>query len=380
MNLVPDRNNKEMPQLEVCFVLPTYNEAANIEQTIESILSQQVFVSEYKFSILVVDDNSPDGTQEIVNHLIKQHECLHIITGDKDGLGNAYKRGFAYALNFLQPDIIFQMDSDGQHDPKLIPDFIEQINQGYSLVIGSRFVKGGTTPDFSLRRKLISRVGNLLVRYVGGVRHIKDCTSGYRCISAAYIKKCNFGFLSTKGYSFQSSLVCDLVAQGARSKEIPIVFLDRSSGDSKLSFADQVEFIWNIPKLGFHSHKDFIKYSIVGFSGVIINLGTYIFLTRYIGIAPEIAPILSIEFSLISNFLFNNFWTFKTRLVESRLLSRLFQFHLVAGFSGIFNYVMFFLCYKYLMMNDIVSNLLGICAAAILNYLINSNWTWKGRS
>jgi len=169
----------------------------------------------------------------------------------------------------------------------------------------------------------------------------------------------------------EDQILAELEGQVTAANQIPAELEDLSEADLE----DQI-----LAELGFHSHKDFIKYSIVGFSGVIINLGTYIFLTRYIGIAPEIAPILSIEFSLISNFLFNNFWTFKTRLVESRLLSRLFQFHLVAGFSGIFNYVMFFLCYKYLMMNDIVSNLLGICAAAILNYLINSNWTWKGRS
>ena len=362
---------------EACFILPTYNEQACIQHTIEAIFEQQSRVSGYKFRILVVDDNSSDGTQKIVNGLIEQYECLHMITGEKVGLGDAYKRGFGHALSHFKPDVIFQMDSDGQHDPNLIPDFIEQIQQGYSLVVGSRFVKGGSTPEFSLRRKVISKVGNLLVRYVGGVSHIKDCTSGYRCISAAYIAKCDLGFLSTRGYSFQSSLICELVAQGAKSKEIPIVFTARNAGVSKLSLRDQVEFLLNIPKLGFHSHKDFVKYSIVGSSGVLINLGGYVFLTRHLGIAPEVAPILSIEASLLSNFLFNNFWTFKYRIIKSGFSSRLFQFHLVAGLSGIINYAIFFAAYTSLMMNDIFANLLGIGVAALANYLINSNWTWK---
>jgi dolichol-phosphate mannosyltransferase len=315
-----------------------------------------------------------------VNQLIEKYDSLYLIAGEKNGLGNAYKRGFAFALKTLNPDFIFQMDSDGQHDPQIIPDFISQVNQGYSLVIGSRFIEGGTTPEFSVRRKLISRLGNILVRYIGGVRHIRDCTSGYRCISASYLKNCNFRFLSTQGYSFQSSLVCDLVAQGADCKEIPIVFSKRSFGNSKLSLKDQLEFIWNIPKLGFRTHKDFVKYSIVGFSGVLINLGAYVFLTRYLGMMPEIAPILSIEISLLSNFMFNNFWTFKKRLIQSNFLSRLFQFHLVAGISGILNYSIFFVSFRYLMINDIFANLLGISAAAIMNYLINSNWTWKTSS
>jgi dolichol-phosphate mannosyltransferase len=372
-----DKDAQEMTQAEACFILPTYNEQANIQGTIEAIFDQQTRVSGYKFRILVIDDNSSDGTQETVNNLIEEHDSLHMITGEKVGLGDAYKRGFHHALTTFKPDVIFQMDSDGQHDPNLIPDFIAQIKRGYTLVIGSRFVKGGSTPEFSLRRKFISKLGNLLVRYVGGVRHIKDCTSGYRCISAPYIEKCNLGFLATRGYSFQSSLICELVAQGAKSKEIPIVFTQRNAGESKLSFKDQIEFLLNIPKLGFHSHKDFVKYSIVGCSGVLINLGGYILLTRHIGMAEEIAPLLSIEASLLSNFFLNNFWTFKTRIIHTGFVSRLFQFHLVAGVSGVINYAVFFLAYKSLIMNDILANLLGIGAAAILNYLINSNWTWK---
>ena len=377
MDLKDKQDSSKTKTTEVCFVLPTYNEEKNIRQTVEGIFSNQILVPTSRFRVLVVDDNSSDGTQKEVTQLIAKYPDLHMITGDKKGLGDAYKRGLLYALSSFKPDFVFQMDSDGQHDPKLIPAFIEQINAGYSLVVGSRFVEGGSTPDFSFRRKFISRLGNLLVRYAGGVRHIRDCTSGYRCISSSYLERCNLGFLATRGYSFQSSLICELVVQGAKCKEIPITFSRRNSGSSKLSLRDQIEFILNIPKLGFHSHKDFIKYSTVGFSGLFVNLGSYIFLTRYLGVAEVFAPIISIEASLISNFLLNNFWTFKKRNIERAFISRLMQFHLVAGFTGIFNYITFFLMFKIVMVNDILANLLGIGVAAILNYLINSNWTWK---
>jgi len=377
MDLKNKRDSSETKAIEVCFVLPTYNEEKNIQLILEGIFSNQILVPSCRFRVLVVDDNSSDGTQKEVTRLIAKYPDLHMITGDKKGLGDAYKRGLLYALSSFKPDFIFQMDSDGQHDPKLIPAFIEQVNAGYSLVVGSRFVEGGSAPDFSFRRKFISRLGNLLVRYVGGVRHIRDCTSGYRCISSSHLEKCNLGFLSTRGYSFQSSLICELVMQGARCKEIPITFSRRNSGSSKLSLKDQIEFILNIPKLGFHSHKDFIKYSIVGFSGLFVNLGSYIFLTRYLGMAEEVAPIISIEASLISNFLLNNFWTFKKRNLKKAFMPLLIQFHLVTGFAGIFNYITFFIMFKIVMVNDILANFLGIGVAAILNYLINSNWTWK---
>ena len=361
----------------VCFVLPTYNEEAHIGQTIDAIFANQNKCDGYNFMVLVVDDNSSDNTQAIVNQRASQYPSVSMITGNKVGLGDAYKRGFSYALDKFNPDYIFQMDSDGQHDPDLIPQFLRQVEQGYSLVIGSRFVDGGATPEFSLRRQLISKVGNLLVRYVGGVRHIRDCTSGYRCIASSYLKRCNLGFLATKGYSFQSSLICELALRGAKVKEIPIVFVKRKGGDSKLSWSDQWEFLLNIPKLGFHSHGDFVRYSIVGFSGVFINLGGYWFLTRHLGVSAELAPLLSIEASLISNFLLNHTWTFKKRGIQTQLAVRFLRFHLVAGIAGIANYGLFLVGYKVFMLNDLVANSLGIISAALINYLINSNWTWR---
>lgn len=127
MDLKEDRNSFDIEKTNVCFVLPTYNEEKNIKKTVEAIFYNQELVSDCRFTILVVDDNSSDGTQHEVNQLIKKYPDLHMITGDKKGLGDAYKRGFRHALSSFNPKLIFQMDSDGQHDPKLIPNFIDQI-------------------------------------------------------------------------------------------------------------------------------------------------------------------------------------------------------------------------------------------------------------
>jgi dolichol-phosphate mannosyltransferase len=171
VDLKNKRDSSETKTTEVCFVLPTYNEEKNIRQTVEGIFSNQILFPTHRLRVLVVDDNSSDGTQKKVTQLITKYPDLHMITGDKKGLGDAYKRGFLHALSFFKPDFVFQMDSDGQHDPKLIPAFIEQINAGYSLVVGSRFTEGGSLTDLEIHRKFIAWLGNFLVRYAGGVRH-----------------------------------------------------------------------------------------------------------------------------------------------------------------------------------------------------------------
>ena len=362
---------------KICFVLPTYNEEENIENIIQRILKEEKNQSKHTFSILVVDDNSTDETQTIVQRYISLNSKIHLVTGQKKGLGDAYKRGFKFALNDLKADLIFQMDSDGQHDASLIPDFVSYIEEGRDVVIGSRFIDGGTTPDFSFSRLLMSKVGNLLVRYVGGVTEVKDCTSGYRAIRATYLKELDFSYLSTRGYSFQSSLICDLAWRGADITEIPIEFSSRNSGDSKLALRDQIEFLLNIPRLGFRNLEDFAKYSLVGASGVFVNLGLYTFLTRYYEMSEVLAPLISIESALISNFILNNFWTFGKRITNSRIRVKFVKFHLVSGLSALMNYLIFLTLFLVFGLYDILANLIGIVLAAIVNYLINSNWTWK---
>ena len=362
---------------KICFVLPTYNEEENIGNIIQQILKEEKSLSKHTFTILVVDDNSTDETQTIVQRYISLNSKVHLVTEQKKGLGDAYKRGFKYALNDLKADLIFQMDSDGQHDTSLIPDFVSYIEVGKDVVIGSRFVEGGTTPDFSFSRLLMSKVGNLLVRYVGGITQLQDCTSGYRAIRASYLKELDFSYLSTRGYSFQSSLICDLAWRGADISEIPIEFSSRQGGDSKLALRDQIEFLLNIPRLGFRNLEDFMKYSLVGVSGVFVNLGLYLFLTRYYEISEVVAPLIAIESALISNFILNNFWTFGKRVTQSRIRVKFIKFHLVSGLSALINYSVFLALFLVFGLFDILANLIGIGLAAIVNYLINSNWTWK---
>jgi len=362
---------------KACVILPTYNEAENVVDIIPGIFSQADKIKSHDLHVLVVDDDSPDGTQDVVTGLMDKYPNLHMITGKKEGLGEAYKRGMAYASKELSPDLVFEMDADRQHDPALIPLFVDLANHGFSLVIGSRFAPGGATPDFSFHRKLISRVGNWMIRFLGGLPRIHDCTSGFRCIKAEVLEKCEFGFLSTRGYSFQSSLLFELLRNGARVIEVPIVFPDRQFGESKLSMQDQIEFLVNIAKLRFRQSEEFIKFLAVGISGTFVNLGIYILLTRKLGVAATLASPVAIEISVISNFLLNHYWTFTGRTTSTPFYKKLFRFHAVAGMAGLVNYCVFIVLLFIFNVFDILANAIGIGVGALFNYFLNSYWTWR---
>jgi dolichol-phosphate mannosyltransferase len=232
-----------------CIVMPTYNEARNLPELLPRIFQEAEKIPTHELHVLIVDDNSPDGTASVVREWMQRNHRIHLLSGEKKGLGEAYKRGMARAIETLNPDLILQMDADQQHDPALLPLFINLTQYGFSLVIGSRFAPGAGKPALSFRRRLISLLGTVLVRMAAGLPRINDCTSGYRCIRADLIAKCDFSLLATRGYSFQSSLLSELFRNGARVVEIPIFFAPRAHGASKLSFSDQVEFLTNLGRL-----------------------------------------------------------------------------------------------------------------------------------
>jgi len=238
-----------------CIVLPTYMEADNLILLLPRIFAQQEKIPSHELHVLVVDDNSPDQTQTVVTQLQKKYPRLRLLTGEKKGLGVAYQRGMARALAELHPDVIFEMDADLQHDPDLLPEFMRLSNEGYTLVIGSRFAPGGATPDFPLYRSFLSHLGNRLARFAGGLPALRDCTSGYRCIKADLLARCDLRHLGTRGYAFQTSLLCELIRNGARVIEIPIIFPDRVHGQSKLSPRDYFEFLLILAKLRLSTNR-----------------------------------------------------------------------------------------------------------------------------
>ena len=236
-----------------CIVLPTFNEIQNLPRLLPLIFQEAKNIPTHELHVLVVDDDSPDGTADYVRTAMGLYPRLHLLTRERNGLGAAYKHGISHAIDTLDPDLILQMDADFQHDPAQLPEMIRLSEDGYDLVIGSRFAGGTDIPGLSWQRKLVSRGGTRLVWWFGRIPHIQDCTSGFRCIRAELITTCTFGPYSTRGYSFQSWFLCELLRNGARYIEIPIEFPLRAYGSSKLTSRDKFEFLVSLLHLPFRA-------------------------------------------------------------------------------------------------------------------------------
>lgn len=227
-------------ELKGVIVIPTYNERENIAPLVDA-LQLQFRAIRHEMSVLVVDDNSPDGTADVVRALQGRYPNLYLIEGKKSGLGAAYVRGYRHAMKGMAADVLFGMDADFSRKPEDLPRLMEQIDAGADLVISSRYVEGGRiTADWSLRRKLNSRLGNLVARYVYGIYGVNDCTAGFRAIRASLLRKIDLEGLRVQGYAFLVALLHAAVILRARIVEIPVEFVDRRYGDSKLGISDIV--------------------------------------------------------------------------------------------------------------------------------------------
>ncbi len=226
----------------VCIVIPTYNEKGNIGRLIKAIRAESKAINNWKVSVLVVDDNSPDGTADVVRELQTGAEDLHLITGERNGLGAAYIRGFGHALKNLNPDYLMEMDADLQHNPADIKRFLVEADAGHQFIIGSRYISGADFPNWSFKRKVYSWGANMLARNIAGIGRVKDCTSGFRCIDANFLRSFDLKDIEGNGYVFQVSLLHAAKHRQLKIKEIPILFPERTDGESKLGRKDIVEF------------------------------------------------------------------------------------------------------------------------------------------
>ena len=225
-------------------VLPTYNEAANIERFLRTVRAASP-----ETDVLVVDDDSPDGTAEVARRLDAELGSITVMERPgKRGLGSAYRDGFARVLDDGY-DVVVTMDADLSHDPNRVPVFLDGIRAGADLVIGSRYVTGGGTTDWPIRRQLLSRWGNAYTRTILGVSP-RDCTGGYRAYRAETLAAIDPTSTSAEGYAFMTELVRRLNERDATIVEIPIIFRDRTIGKSKMSGRIIVESMMLVTRWG----------------------------------------------------------------------------------------------------------------------------------
>jgi len=235
--------------MNIVIIIPTYQEKENIGPLISSLQDYLKNISQDNY-ILVVDDNSPDGTADVVRYLMKKWSNVFLLVGAKNGLGAAYIRGMRYALDKLKADVVVEMDADFSHKPEDVPRLIGEIEKGADFVIGSRYVRGGKIPEnWNLFLAAKSRWGNRFARYIAGIDNVKDCTAGFRAIKAKVLREIDLDSLKVRGYSFQMNLLYKAYMNGAKIREIPVEFIDRKYGHTKLGPSDVFEFIFNAFKL-----------------------------------------------------------------------------------------------------------------------------------
>ncbi len=325
-------------------ILPTYNESKNIERVINKLEDVFAKINNWKMEILVVDDTSPDKTYEIVQKLQKTNRNLHlVINKQKAGLGGAYLRGMAEVFGPLKADVAFEFDADLSHDATKIPLFLAKIDEGYDMVLGSRYISGGGIPDdWGLYRKFLSVFGNLIIMTVLTDFRIRDWTGGYRAITKPVYESVKNELNSERfmGYTFQIGFLHKAVRRGYKVTEVPFKFVDRTEGESKLGneyIKNTLIYILKVRMEEILNNRIF-KFAFVGGIGTLVQLlslmvirqimpdFSLLFLTSFL-----LSTLLSIECAIISNFVLNNLWTFADRKLETaQIPSKFVQFNLAS--------------------------------------------------
>lgn len=386
-------------------IIPTYNEKGNISRLIPVLMDVFSGVSNWDLHILIVDDNSPDGTGAVVSEMGKRHKNIHLFTNEKkQGLGHAYLVGMIHAFDDLKADAVFEMDADFSHDPLLIPKMLSAVDNGADMVLGSRYIPGGSIPeDWGFTRKFLSVVGNMVNMVVLTDFRIRDWTTGYRLIKKKVFSAVReeMGAERFSGYTFQIGFLHKAVRHGFTIKEIPLKFVDRTEGKSKLGseyLIGALEYIITA-RMKEIVHSRFFKFAIVGGVGFIVNtIGLFVFssmgwvqtfalsASTATGIAlinaEAVASALGAELAIISNFTWNNLFTFSDRKLKSAwgVISKFVQFNLASLAAVLIQFVIVGFGTE-LTGNQTISKMFWLILATgvvmIVNFIVYSKFIWK---
>lgn len=357
-----EKKNKQVAVI----VIPTYNEADNIGRMIEHlntktfpdiIAKKDGLTQDWALKILVVDGNSPDGTGKVVEKMAKKYKDVYLLTEtSKDGIGAAYLKGFKYAMDKLSADFVFEFDGDFQHPPQTIPPMLKAMEEGYDYVIGSRKIKGGSNPKgWGFKRVFFSEVGGFTARFMmffpfKNFFKVTDPTTGLKVTRVkGFIDKMNMDYknhLLTRSFGYKLQLLFETLKMGAKYKEVPLEFHVRNAGESKIeaSTAKDIFKVAFLLRWQDEFTQKFLKFGIVGGFGFVVNvLGAKIFKSALgstilsVSILNGVANALAAELSIISNFTWNNLWTFKKEKITkpSELASKFLAFNLSSVVSGI---------------------------------------------
>jgi dolichol-phosphate mannosyltransferase len=354
----------------VSLIIPTYKEKDNIIPLIERIGKA---LTGYKYEVVVVDDNSRDGTIEAASSQASKYPVKVMVRLDERGLATAVIHG----LKYVTGDIIGVMDADLQHPPEVIPDLIKALENGADMAIASRYVKGGGCPNWGLTRKIISsgaaKIAHVLLP---STRQVKDPLSGFFMFRRSGIENAR---LQPTGYKIGLEIM--LAGKFQNVVEVPFIFEDRSAGKSKLNWRQQVDYLRHIFSLMARTGEltRLLKFGAVGASGIVVNEGLLWLLTRFASLQYYISAIFGIEASIISNFILNDYFTFHDRrtIQGKSFPARLLRFNITCLAGAGIQYGLLVLCTSVFGIHYLISNLIGIAVAFFWNYFVNSLWTWK---
>lgn len=324
-------------------VIPTYNEAGTIGRMIDHLFNKTFpQIDNWEMKLLVVDAQSPDGTADIVKEKQKEYDNIEVfVEKKKEGIGAAYVKGFNYAMDKMDADVLIEFDGDFQHPPDRIPLMLKEVDNGYDYVLGSRKVEGGSNPKgWGFKRVFFSEIGGLVARFIlffPGKMFFKitDPTTGLKASRVkGFVDQMDIDDLYSRQFGYKLEFLFKMVKLGAKVKEIPLQFQLRKAGESKLSSNTAKDIFRTVILLRLNDPKtqSFIKFGIVGFVGYLVNAFGLWLWPRF-GMPEWAVWLLATEMAIISNFTWNNLWTFKEEQFTSvvKIFKKFLQFNLTSA-------------------------------------------------
>ena len=366
--------------MNLLVIIPTYNEIENIEKLIKAVFTYIPTDA----AILVVDDNSPDGTARVVEKISKDFpDRLHILNRpEKQGLAAAYLAGFSWGADGPW-DVFLELDADFSHDPKYIPVMLEQI-QTHDVVIGSRNIKGGGVEGWTFLRNVISKGGSLYSRFVLGCT-IQDLTGGYNMWRKSALEKINLSDIISHGYSFQIEMKYKAYRKGCSVKEIPIIFTDRKYGKSKMSkkiFFEALFNIWEIRTYDKPALAEFLKFSITGGLGTITNLIIFFLCADLFKLSEIPVSIGCFIIAATQNYFVNHFWSFRKKTMSSAPSAKKWALFIGASLGGLLVNitVLGFLIANFDLPYKFIAQAIGIAAGMVINFTFSKFVVFKRKA
>ncbi|MBI2414959.1 glycosyltransferase family 2 protein [candidate division WWE3 bacterium] len=370
--------------MKVVIVVPTYNEGDNIGQLLPILLEEFKQIPNHKCHVLVVDGNSTDKTQEIVQSFADENPNIHLLVEtEKSGIGGAYVKAFKKAMHEMGAEVVMEMDADMQHDPRDVKRFLAEIDNGFDYVIGSRYVDGGAIPqEWGFHRKFLSWGGSMFARIMLGMWSIKDFTTGYKATRVkGILDRLDLDSVLSQGFAYKIDFLYKTFKLGAKIKEIPITFGLRDRGDSKIERTTALDSLKVVLTIRYKENSSFFKFLITGLIGMFFDFA-FANLLKFSGIRSGFSASLAALIAMLVTFTLNNNWSFKSSAIKG--VSDISRNLVVYIFSSSLPIILRFFIVEVLIVsfgdNFMIYNLALIVSIVIgiaWNYFVYSKFIWK---